>query len=313
MSSSERDASAGPITRSPDLPITRSRDHLISRFPDLPIPRSSDHPITRSPDHPILLDSHAHLDDADFDPDRPAVIARAREAGLRYILVAGGGTGPDRLDSPLTLAEAHDWIYASVGLHPHDARHFSDAHAEKILQLARHPKVVAVGEIGLDFYYDHSPRDVQKQVLIRQMELAQDLRLPIIVHCRDAWADLRQIAATRWKSTGLGGILHCFSGNLEDARAFLEWGFLISFAGPLTFKKAESLREVARGLPVDCLLTETDCPYLAPVPYRGKRNEPAYVRAVTQELARLHHQSEEEMARQVLHNFEAFLKLPSSQ
>jgi TatD DNase family protein len=279
-----------------------STDHPMTTLSDLQITGSPDHPITR-----CFLDSHAHLDDSDFDADRAAVIERARAAGLRYILVAGGGTGPDHLDSPLAIAESHDWIYASVGVHPHEAQHFTDSHAEKIRKLAQHPKVVAVGEIGIDYYYDHSPRDVQKQVLIRQMELAHELKLPIIVHCRDAWADLREIAATHWKPTGLGGILHCFTGSHEDARAFLDWGFLISFAGNLTFKKAENLREVARVVPLNRLLTETDSPYLAPVPFRGKRNEPAYVRGVTQELARLRHLTEEEIARQVLENFEKFL------
>jgi TatD DNase family protein len=254
-----------------------------------------------------LVDSHAHLDDSVFDPDRPAVIERARTAGVHYILVAGGGTGPDRLDSPLGVAESHDWIFASAGVHPHEARHFTHSHAEKILELARHPKVVAVGEIGLDYYYDHSPRDVQKQVLIHQMELACELKRPIIIHCRDAWEDLREIAAAHWKPAGLGGILHCFTGTGEDAQAFLDWGFFISFAGNLTFKKAENLRDVARTVPRERLLTETDSPYLAPVPYRGKRNEPAYVREVTQELARLHHLSEEELGCQVLANFEKFL------
>ena len=252
----------------------------------------------------MLVDSHAHLDDSDFDPDRAAVIDRARAAGLRYILVAGGGTGPDRLDSPLAIAESYDWIYASVGVHPHEARHFTDFHAEKILHLAQHPKVVAVGEIGLDYYYDHSVRDVQKQVLIRQLELARELKLPIIIHCRDAWEDLRAIVEAHWMPTGLGGILHCFTGSLDDARAFLAWGFMISLAGNLTFKKAENLREVARVIPLERLLTETDCPYLAPVPYRGKRNEPAYVRGITQELARLRNLPEEKLARQVLENFE---------
>ena len=255
----------------------------------------------------LLLDSHAHLDDSDFDPDRVAVIERARAAGLRYILVAGGGTGPERLDSPLAIVEGHNWIYASVGIHPHDARHFTDSHAEKILKLARHPKVVAVGEIGLDYYYDHSPRDIQQQVLIRQMALARELHRPIIIHCRDAWADLREVVEAHWRPAGLGGILHCFTGSREDARAFLDWGFLISFAGNLTFKKAENLREVVPLIPLDRLLTETDSPYLAPVPHRGKRNEPAYVRGVTQELARLRNVSEEEIAHQVLENFEKFV------
>jgi TatD DNase family protein len=256
----------------------------------------------------VLIDSHAHLDDSDFDPDRAAVIERARGAGLRYILVAGGGTGPDRLDSPLAVAESYDWIYASVGVHPHEARHFTDSHAEKIVQFARHPKVVAIGEIGLDYYYDHSPQDIQKQVLIRQMELARELKRPIIIHCRDAWTDLRDLAEAHWKSTGLGGILHCFTGSIDDARAFMDWGFLISFAGNLTFKKAENLREVAPLIPLDRLLTETDSPYLAPVPFRGKRNEPAYVRGVTQELAKLRNLSEEDLARQVLENFEKFIR-----
>jgi len=268
----------------------------------LPVP-----PITRSPDHPVFLDSHSHLDDSDFDADRAAVIERARAAGLRHLLVAGGGTGPKRLDSPLAIAENHDWICASVGLHPHEARHFTDSSGETIRKLARHPKVVAVGEIGLDYYYDHSPREAQQQVLIQQMELARELRKPIIIHCRDAWEDLRTITAAHWKSAGPGGILHCFSGTLEDARTFLDWGFLVSFAGNLTFKKAENLREAARSLPLDCLLTETDSPYLAPTPFRGKRNEPAYVREVTKELARVREMTEEEIARQVLQNFERFL------
>jgi TatD DNase family protein len=255
----------------------------------------------------MFLDSHAHLDDSEFDSDRAAVIDRARAAGLRYILVAGGGTGPDHLDSPLAIAESYDWIYASVGVHPHEAQHFTDIHAEKILQLSRHPKVVAVGEIGLDYYYDHSPRDIQKQALIRQMELAREIKLPIMIHCRDAWADLRGLVAAHWQSTGLGGILHCFTGSHEDARVFLDWGFLISFAGNLTFKKAENIREVAPLIPLDRLLTETDSPYLAPIPYRGKRNEPAYVRGVTQELARLRNLTVEELGHQVLENFEKFL------
>ncbi len=255
----------------------------------------------------FLLDSHAHLDDSDFDPDRDAVIERSRAAGVHHILIAGGGGAADRLDSPLAVAEKHEGFYASAGVHPHEARNYTDALGERIRQLSEYPKFVAVGEIGLDYYYDHSPREVQKQVLIRQMELARELKLPIIIHCRDAWADLREIAAAHWHSSGLGGILHCFTGSIEDAKVFLDWGFLISFAGNLTFKKAENLREAARAIPLDKLLTETDCPYLAPVPHRGKRNEPAYVAAVTQELARLHNLSEEETAQQVLENFEKFL------
>jgi TatD DNase family protein len=255
----------------------------------------------------FLLDSHAHLDDSAFDADREAVIERARAAGLRYLLVAGGGTGPDRLDSPLAIAERFDWLYASVGVHPHEAWHFTDSHAARILKLAQNPKVVALGEIGLDYYYDHSPRDVQQRVLIRQMELARGLGLPIIIHCRDAWADLYEATRTHWESAGLAGILHCFTGSLDDAKKFLDWGFLISFAGNLTFPRAVNLREVAREIPLDRLLIETDCPYLAPAPHRGKRNEPAYVRGVAQELARLRHLTEEELGHQVVQNFEKSL------
>ena len=255
----------------------------------------------------FFLDSHAHLDDSAFDADRDAAIARAREAGVRYILVAGGGTGPDRIDSPIPIAEQHEWIYASVGVHPHEAQHFTAAHAERLGELAQHPKVVAIGEVGLDYFYDHSPRDTQQRVLIQQMELARGLKLPIIIHCRDAWPDLRKLAEAHWKATGLGGILHCFSGTLEDAQIFVDWGSLISFAGNLTYKKAENLRDVARQIPLERLLTETDCPYLAPVPWRGKRNEPSWVSAVTKQLAELRGLAEEELGQQIIRNFEGFL------
>ena len=259
----------------------------------------------------MLLDSHAHLDDADFDADREAVIERARDAGLKYLLLAGGGTGPDHLDSPLPIAERYEWMYASVGVHPHEARHFTDAHADRIVELARNPKVLAIGEIGLDYHYDHSPREVQKQVLIRQMELARELRLPILIHCREAWGDLGEIVNVHWRSSGLGGILHCFSGSREDAFTFMDWGFLISFAGNLTFKKAEELRGVARAVPLERLLTETDSPYLAPAPHRGRRNEPAYVREVIGELSKLRDLAEEEMGALVVGNFEQFFRLAS--
>jgi len=257
----------------------------------------------------FLLDSHAHLVDPDFDADREAVIERARAAGVKYLLVAGGGTGPENLGSPVLLAERHDWIYATVGVHPHEARHFQERHAEQIRALARHPRVLAIGEIGLDYYYDHSPRETQQQVLIRQMELARELKLPIVIHCRDAWEDLARLVAGHWASTGLGGILHCFTGSREDACKFLDWGFIVSFAGNLTFKKAENLRSVAREIPLDRLLSETDCPYLAPVPHRGKRNEPAWVREVTRELGTARGMSEEEIGHHLVENFRRFFRL----
>jgi TatD DNase family protein len=161
----------------------------------------------------------------------------------------------------------------------------------------------------LDYYYNHSPHEVQKQVVIRQLELARELKLPVVIHCRDAWSDLREVVGSHWRSAGLGGILHCFTGSPADALAFLDWGFLLSFAGNLTFKKAENLRAVAREIPLDRLLTETDSPYLTPVPHRGKRNEPAYVREVTRALAALHNRSEEDMGRQAVENFARFFHL----
>ena len=222
---------------------------------------------------------------------------------MRYLLAVSGGGGPDDLASAVPIAEGHDWIYATVGIHPHEAKKAEERHLEQLLVAARLPKVIAVGELGLDYHYDHSPRETQKRVLIRQLEIAGELKLPIIIHCREAWEDLTAIIESHWKSTGLGGILHCFSGGTEDARKFIDWGFLISFAGPITFKKADGLRAIAAELPLDGLLTETDCPYLAPVPHRGKRNEPAFVREVTATLASLRNLSEQEMGEHVIRNF----------
>ncbi len=256
-----------------------------------------------------LVDSHAHLDDSQFDADRQAVIERARAAGVRYLLAIGGGTTPEELGAAVALAGPHDWLYATVGVHPHEARHFAESHLEKLRELARHPKVLAIGEIGLDYYFDHSPRDVQKQVLVRQLELAREVKLPVVIHCRDAWADLTAIIQNHWQSAALGGILHCFTGSREDAFRFLDWGFFVSFAGNVTFKKAEDLRASAKEIPFHRLLTETDSPYLAPVPYRGKRNEPAYVREITRALAVLHNVTEEEMGRKAVGNFARFFNL----
>ena len=257
----------------------------------------------------LLLDSDAHLDHSDFDADRDAVIMRARAAGLQYLLSIGGGDGPDHMDEALSIAKRYEWIYATVGVHPHEARQVEDRHFDMLRSAVGDPKVVAIGEIGLDYHYDHSPRDVQKRVLIRQLELAREVKLPIVIHCREAWSDLRQIIGEHWARAGFGGFLHCFSGSREDAVEFLDWGFLLSFAGNLTFKKAEPLRAVAREVPVDRLLSETDSPYLAPVPYRGKRNEPAYVLEVTRELASLHNLSEEDMGRQAVANFARLFRL----
>ena len=256
---------------------------------------------------PHFLDSHAHLDDPDFDADRDAVIERARVAGLHYVLTIGGASGPDSMAASVPFAEAHEWIWTAAGIHPHEASKAEERHFDELRRLAAHPKFVAIGEIGLDYHYDHSPRDVQQRVLVRQLELARELKLPVVIHCREAWADLRDVIRSHWRSAGLGGILHCFSGTREDAFELMDAGFLVSFAGNITFKKAENLRAVAREIPLDRLLTETDSPYLAPVPYRGKRNEPAFVVEVTRQLAQLRGLSEEEVGGQVAKNFEGIV------
>jgi len=274
--------------------------------------------MTASP-HPSiarLVDCHAHLDGPEFDTDRETVIERARAAGVRYLLLIGEASGPDVMRAALPIAERFDWTFAAAGVHPHEAAKAEERHFDHLQQLARHPKLLAVGEIGLDYHYDHSPRDLQKKILIRQLELAREVKLPVIIHCRDAWEDLRETVRSTLKGAGLGGILHCFTGGREDAFDLMDLGFLVSFAGNLTFKNGEHLREVARAIPLDRLLTETDSPYLAPIPHRGKRNEPAFVREVTRTLARLHNRSEEEMSEHVWKNFTRFFALhpdPASQ
>lgn len=260
----------------------------------------------------MYVDSHCHLDDSTFDADRDAVIERAHAAGVRYLLTIGGAAGPDHLHESLEIANRHDWMYAAAGIHPHEAAKASAHHFDELRRLAGHPKFVAIGEIGLDYYYDHSPRDVQKEILVRQLKLARELALPVIIHCRDAWADLREVVRTEWGSGDSAtrtGILHCFTGTHEDALELINLGFLVSFAGNLTFKKADALRAVAREIPLDHLLTETDSPYLAPVPYRGKRNEPAYAREVTRQLAGLHGVDEAAMGEQAIRNFARFFRL----
>jgi TatD DNase family protein len=257
----------------------------------------------------MFVDSHCHLDSSDFDADREEVIARARAAGLRYLLTVGCGSGPDELDVGLPIAARHDWIYTSVGIHPQEAARAEDRHFEKLARAAAEPKVMAIGEIGLDYFYENSPRETQKRALIRQLEIARAAKLPVIIHCRDAWGDLSEIVAAHWGPAGQGGILHCFTGTWADARRFLDWGFLISFAGNLTFKNAENLREAARQVPLDRLLSETDSPYLAPAPYRGKRNEPAWVVETTRALAALRNLSGEEMGEHTAGNFARFFRL----
>jgi len=256
-----------------------------------------------------LIDSHAHIDFPQFAEDRDVMLGRAQAAGVNTILAIGTGPGPEKLDAAIPFAEVHDWIYTSVGIHPHEAKEVTPAHLDTLARLAQHPKVIAWGEIGLDYYYDHSPRDVQQRVFREQMELAHAAKLPIIIHCRDAWADCLNILEEGWKPTGLGGVLHCFTGTPEEARRGLDFGFLISFTGNLTYPKARNIRDVAKSVPIENILIETDSPYLAPQAYRGRRNEPAYVAEVAKALANVRNLGTEETASLTSGNFRRFFQL----
>lgn len=263
----------------------------------------------------MYVDSHAHLEMPQFDSDREAVFARAREAGIETIVAIGSGTGPGSLDCGIQLADAHDGVYATLGIHPHEAKLANDSDYAEMERLARHPKVIAWGEIGLDYFYDHSPRELQQTVFLRQMELARAAKLPIVIHCRpsdnsdNAWDDCLRMLRESWASSGLGGVLHCFTGSLHHARAALEFGFMISLAGNVTFPKAANIREAARDLPLDRLLIETDSPFLAPSPHRGKRNEPAFVKEVARQIGELRGVSREEIGQKTSENFYRFFRL----
>ena len=256
-----------------------------------------------------LVDSHAHLDFPQFDADRAAVLDRAQHAGVRAVLAIGSGAGPAKLDAALPFAEQYDWIYASVGVHPHEARLASEAHFEQLDRLAKHPRVIAWGEVGLDYHYDHSPRETQQRVFRRQLEQARAANLPIIIHCREAWPDCLAILQQDWRGAALGGIFHCFSGTLQDAQKGIEMGFLVSFAGNVTYSKAQNLLQIARDLPLDCLLVETDAPFLAPQAHRGRRNEPAYVAEVARTLANVRDLPADEFSAATSANFRRFFRL----
>lgn len=257
-----------------------------------------------------IIDSHAHIDFPQFAEDREAMLQRARAAGVRTLLAIGSGPGPEKLDAAIPFAEAHDWIYATVGTHPHEAERFTAEHLQQLAALAKHPRVIAYGEIGLDYFHDHSPRDVQQRVFREQMDIARQARLPIVIHCRDAWSDCLALLEEHWRPTGLGGILHCFTSTLQDARRGLELGFLVSFAGNSTYPKAQNIRDVAKALPLDRILIETDSPYLAPQPFRGKRNEPAHVVEVAKAIAIVRNLAAEEVASATADNFRRFFNLP---
>ncbi len=246
-----------------------------------------------------LADSHAHLDLAELAPDREAVLGRARAAGVALIINVGIGRENSR--QALATARQNPGVFATIGVHPHGAGSLSEADLEALTPLAQDPKAVAVGEIGLDFYRRRAPEALQEHWFRRQLAWADELKKIVVIHTREATAaTLRILKEQRGRLRG--GVMHCFGGSLEEAQAFLDLGLFISFSGTLTYPKAEPLRQVARKLPLERLLIETDCPYLPPQPWRGKRNEPAYVAATARQLAELHGLSLEETARRTYQN-----------
>lgn len=266
----------------------------------------------------MLVDSHAHLDSDRYAEDREAMLVRAREAGVETVLAVGIGDGPDTMHRALELSReyasntAMPRIVVSAGIHPHEAALADIAALEKLNTLAAEPEMVAIGEIGLDYFYDNSPRDVQKRVFVDQMEIAAAHKLPILIHCRasvestNAWDDALTLLKEYWEPTGLGGVLHCFAGEARHAEQAMNMGFLVSFAGNITFPKAQPIRDVAERIPADRVLVETDAPFLAPVPNRGKRNEPAMVRNVAEKLAEIRGVDYETMALTTTENFHRF-------
>lgn len=232
----------------------------------------------------MLIDSHAHLDMSDFVNDFSEVLERAEEQGVNTIINVGIDESSSR--AAVLLADKYSQIYAAVGVHPHDAKNASEDIFPVLAQLALHPKVVAIGEMGLDYYRNLSPRLVQQKIFRQQIELSKELKKPVIIHDRDAHADTLKILKEHGAGR-FGGVMHCYSGSWELAKEYLKMGFYISFAGPVTYGNARKLHEVARKMPLDRILVETDCPFLTPVPYRGKRNEPSYVIKTAEKIAQL--------------------------
>jgi len=247
----------------------------------------------------MYFDTHAHLDDFKFREDQDQVIARAREAGLELIVNVGYNVASARRTVQLT--KEYDFIYGTVGMHPHDAKDLDGDSLRELRKLAAEPKIVAIGEIGLDYYYDHSPRDVQQRVFRRMIDLAREVKLPIVIHDRDAHEDIFRILKEE-DAAEVGGIFHCYSGSWPLAKEAVEMGFYISIAGPVTFHNAKKVMEVVKEVPLEWLLIETDSPYLAPVPYRGKRNEPAYMVKVAEMIAQIKGLDVEKVARVTTEN-----------
>jgi TatD DNase family protein len=246
----------------------------------------------------VLVDSHCHLDSPDFTAERDAVVARARAAGVETMLTIC--TRLDQFDGVLAIAEEYEGIWCSVGAHPHEAADHAPLSPEELLALARHPKVVGIGETGLDFHYDLSPRDIQERVFRAHIAASRAGGLPLIIHAREADRDIARILE---EARPPPGVLHCFSSGRALAEAALELGFYISISGIVTFRNADELRAIVRDMPLDRLLVETDAPYLAPVPYRGKRNEPAFVAATATAVAKLKGVDAEHLATATRENF----------
>ena len=258
----------------------------------------------------MFIDSHAHIDGPEFDADRDEIIERAKTASVSTILNVGtGDPHSGAFERALALGQKYDSVYTAIGTHPHDARLYDDKAEEKIKTLIQSERVLAWGEIGLDFHYDNSPRDVQVAVFRRQLRAARECDVPVVIHTREAEGETIEILKTEYDGAERRGVFHCFSGSKDLAQRAIELGFMISFSGIVTFKKADELRAVAREVPLDHLLIETDCPYLTPIPYRGKRNEPAYVIEVARCLAGIHDVDIEEIGRVTGENFRRFFKL----
>lgn len=230
----------------------------------------------------MLIDTHAHLDDARYDVDRDAVIARARDAGVETFVTIGCDLATSK--AAVDLTTRYPFVYAAVGVHPHEVKHIEDGWYDEFRRLAGHEKVVAYGEIGLDYHYNHSPPKLQRERFREQVDLAKELRLPLVIHTREAQEDT--IAILKEEKAGeTGGVFHCFSGDAQLAKDALDLGFYLSFSGVITFQSAAPLRDIVKTVPLDRMLVETDCPYLTPAPHRGKRNEPAFVKLVAEKIA----------------------------
>lgn len=259
----------------------------------------------------MLVDSHAHIDGSEYDADREEVIQRARDAGVLAILNVGTGDPQSgALERAVELSERHEFVHAAIGTHPHDAKLYDDDAEERIRNLIKKSsRVIAWGEIGLDFHYDNSPRSVQREVFRRQLRAARDCNLPVIIHTREADDATIEILRAECQEPFKAGIMHCFGGSLRLAETAMELGFLISFSGNITFKKAEEIRTVAAQIPLDRLLVETDCPYLTPAPFRGRRNEPARVVEVARALADIHGLDFQEIGAITTANFATLFEL----